>query len=184
MTIVESLQIERDKNFGDIILFKEGSWWRAYEESAYMCRNFSKDLKENDRLKPTHRKYKDINDSCIFIGFPINSISKYLPGVEDRMIYSDDMNVLTINVTDYVNDISNFKEEYEKWKNYIPLKIKEKTPSLNTNNTNQLNKSNDDRYMKIIMLVQELISYPIENKTMIENILFLSDIKQKFLKII
>ena len=49
MTIVESLQLERSKNPNEIILFKEGSWWRAYEESAFICHNFSKQLKEDEK---------------------------------------------------------------------------------------------------------------------------------------
>ena len=50
MTIVESLQLERSKNPNEIILFKEGSWRRAYEESAFICRDFSKQLKEDEKL--------------------------------------------------------------------------------------------------------------------------------------
>lgn len=185
MSIQESLQIERNKKFGNIILFKESSWWRAYEESAFICHYFAKDLNENERLKPTRRKYKDIDESCIFVGFPVKSISKYLPNIEDRMIYNDDMNILTINVLDFVSNVNNFDDEYIKWKNSVAIKTKNKSNNDNNNVSNNLNKSsNEDRYFKIIELVQEIVSFPIEHKTMIENMLFISDIKQKFLKII
>ena len=145
----------------------------------------SKDLNENERLKPTRRKYKDIDESCIFVGFPIKSISKYLPNIEDRMIYNDDMSILTIDVLDFVSNVNNFDDEYINWKNSVAIKTKNKSNNDNNNASNNLNKSsNEGRYFKIIELVQEIVSFPIEHKTMIENMLFISDIKQKFLKII
>ena len=184
MTIVESLKLERNKKSNEIILIKESSWWRAYEESAFVCRNFSKDIIESDRLKPTHRHYKDINDSCIFVGFPIKSISKYLRGTENYTYYNEDMSILTIDVSEFLDPNIDIRNEYEKWKNYIPLKTKEKTPKENNQNNQSKNNNDNDRYMKMVMFAQEIISYPIENKTMIENIMFISNLKQKFINII
>lgn len=184
MTIVESLQLERSKNPNEIILFKEGSWWRAYEESAFICRNFSKQLKEDEKLKPTHRRYKDIEDSCIFVGFPIKSISKYLPGTENYTHYNDDMSILIVDISEFLDPNINVRNEYERWKNSIPLKTKEKSQKENNSNNQSKNNDNNDRYMKIVMFAQEIISYPIESKTMIENIMFISNLKQKFINVI
>lgn len=186
MTVIESLQLERSKNLNEIILFKEGSWWRAYEESAFICHNYnySSQLKDDEKLKPTHRKYKDIDDSCIFVGFPIKSISKYLPGIENYTYYNEDMSILTIDVSEFLDPNIDIRNEYIKWKNYIPLKTKEKTPKENNQNNQSKNNDDNDRYMKMVMLAQEIISYPIENKTMIENIMFISNLKQKFINII
>ena len=50
--------------------------------------------------------------------------------------------------------------------------------------TKTKNNDDNDRYMKMVMFAQEIISYPIESKTMIENIMFISNLKQKFINII
>ena len=182
MTIVESLQLERSKNLNEIILFKEGSWWRAYEESAFICRDFSKQLKEDEKLKPTHRRYKDIEDSCIFVGFPIKSISKYLPGTENYTHYNDDMSILIVDISEFLDPNINVRNEYERWKNNTPFKVKQKSP-INKNQVQPKNNEDNDRYMKMVMFAQEIISYPIESKTMIENIMFISNLKQKFINV-
>lgn len=182
MTVQESLQLERNKKSNEIVLIKEGSWWRAYEESAYICRNFSTELKEDERLKPTHRHFKDINEDLIFVGFPVKSISKYLPNIENGMFYSDDMDIATIDISDYTLFNSDIKDEYIKWKNSVPFKTKEKS-NINNNPQKSENKESD-KYMKLIMFAQEILAYPLENKTMIENISFISELKRKFISII
>lgn len=178
MTIKESLKIERSKQPNEIVLIKENGWWRAYEESAYICRNFSKDIPEDEKLKPTHRYFNDIEEDVIFVGFPIKSMNKYLPAIDDKISYNDDMNIGIVDISSYEHDISDF----ENWKKSVSLKSK----SSSTPNAIQQKKEscNQDRYIKITMLAQEILAYPLENKTMIENIMFISDLKKQIVKII
>ena len=132
MTIVESLQLERSKNPNEIILFKEGSFWRAYEMSAFVCCKYN----PQTSLKPTKRSYKDIDEECIFIGFPIKSISNYLPDIDSKVSYNDDMNIMTINIVDFLSIYEgNIQADFESWKNEGKCKTKEFSDNPNIINS-------------------------------------------------
>ena len=55
MNIEEILDSEKrnEDNLYDIHFYMEGSFWRAYEWSAYLSRHFPSELTEDERLKPT-----------------------------------------------------------------------------------------------------------------------------------
>lgn len=69
-----------------INLFKEGTFYRAYEWSAWLCVRYVQEF------KPTHRLLKDSDDSIVFIGFPVTSLQKYTPE-KGEVTYMDDNNV-------------------------------------------------------------------------------------------
>lgn len=55
-----------------IHLFEEGSFYRAYQWSAWLCHRYIKEF------KPTHRKLKQDNGTLIFVGFPVSSLMNYV----------------------------------------------------------------------------------------------------------
>ena len=63
MTIIEILKIE-SVNTGCINLFKEGIFWRIYQQSAYL---FIKHIKD---LKALKKFYKNVNREVVYAGFP------------------------------------------------------------------------------------------------------------------
>ena len=70
--------LEKEKERGSleqcavIHLFREGTFYRAYEWSAWLC------LRYFTELKVTHRMLKGGED-IIFVGFPLTSIDRYTP---------------------------------------------------------------------------------------------------------
>lgn len=60
-------------NFLTIHLYKEGTFYRAYEWSAWLCVNYVK-----HDMKVTHKKTKTSLDFT-FVGFPVTSLEKYVP---------------------------------------------------------------------------------------------------------
>lgn len=56
-----------------VYLFKEGSFLRAYEWSAWMICRFIHEF------KVTHKMIKSLDRSVAFVGFPQTSLSKYTP---------------------------------------------------------------------------------------------------------
>jgi len=56
--------VKREKDNKDIVLHKEGLFWRAYEYSAY-C--FVTNIKSYNVL---HKFYKNIGQDIVYIGFP------------------------------------------------------------------------------------------------------------------
>ena len=53
-------------------LFREGTFYRAYEWSAWLC------VRYFTELKVTHRLLKGGED-IIFVGFPLTSLDRYTP---------------------------------------------------------------------------------------------------------
>ena len=69
--IEEILQQERERNINDLVLFLEGKFWKAYEQSAYVLTCLY-------GFKPTKRYIKLIGEEVISVGFPEESLQKYL----------------------------------------------------------------------------------------------------------
>ena len=76
-TIKEILEIEfaRDSanDWQKIHLFQEGSFYRAFELSAWLC------WTHLNKFKVTHRGMKGIDQTVTFIGFPLTSLEKWKP---------------------------------------------------------------------------------------------------------
>ena len=73
----EILEIERNRMFNGpystIYLFQEGTFFRAYEWSAWLCCRYV------NQFKVTRREQKissEVDSTLVFIGFPITSLSK------------------------------------------------------------------------------------------------------------
>ena len=70
MTFSKILEIE-DNNKDKIYLFLEGTFYKAYEHSAYFFHRYIKDF----RL--TRRFIKNVNRHVISLGFPSTSLNKW-----------------------------------------------------------------------------------------------------------
>ncbi|NDV93399.1 hypothetical protein D0T84_00505 [Dysgonomonas sp. 521] len=68
MTITEKLALHGDK---ELHLYKEGVFWVAYEEDAYLVSQIKK-------LKPTKKYIKSIQREVISVGFPQSSLEEVL----------------------------------------------------------------------------------------------------------
>ncbi|MCQ2259272.1 MAG: hypothetical protein MJZ41_14980 [Bacteroidaceae bacterium] len=69
--LIDILKIERertDDNRNVINLFQEGSFYRAYEWSAWLCSRFIRDF------KVTNKNLKNIETPVCFVGFPITRL--------------------------------------------------------------------------------------------------------------
>lgn len=54
-------------------LFQEGTFYRAYEWSAWLCVRYVQEFKTTKRL------FKNEDTSLVFVGFPITSLQKFIP---------------------------------------------------------------------------------------------------------
>lgn len=82
MQLKEILSIEENRtedSRGVIHLFQEGSFYRAYDWSAWLCHRFI------NQFKVTHRHFKNIEQAVLFVGFPVTSLSKYV--AEGAVVY-------------------------------------------------------------------------------------------------
>lgn len=69
--IEEILHYEAEKQSNEVVLFLEGKFWKAYEKSAFV-------LTMMYGFKPTKRYVKLAKQEIISVGFPQESLQKYL----------------------------------------------------------------------------------------------------------
>lgn len=161
------------EDFLRIKLYKEGNFWRAYEWSAYLCEFFPNGLTEDEKLKATYKDVKGTDNGLIFVGLPTASFKKYLPTIENKYFFNDKDGVKIIDASKEFekiafDDIGNLLNEWKKkYKTVLP-----KSEKCSSNNF---------KYNNITNIIQSLKTFPIESKTPIECLLFLSNLKKKII---
>ena len=182
MSIEEIFESEErnEENLYDIHFYMEGSFWRAYEWSAYLSRMFPSDLKEEERLKVLKKLPKGYDDGYVLVGLQLSSFEKYFPNVaDDEEIFEMLDKHIVIHARKYFlnKDFSDYEGILSKWKKFIEASKKEKKKS-------KFNNAEIESEFSFENLIQEIVSYPIENKSLIESIAFLSYVRDKAFKII
>lgn len=119
MGISEKLNesLECAKN-GNIVLYKEGMFWKAYDSSAYL---FIKEIKEYLVLK---KHIKSISDDVVFLGFPALALDKVLSGLK----YNQDGDKLVVNLS----STSFFEKDFLEWKENVKLSDSASKAKINT----------------------------------------------------
>lgn len=110
-TIKDILTQERNRDLDYVVLFREGTFWKAYEKSAFV-------LAKRYDFKPTKRYIKNVQEEIVSIGFPANQLSKYL---SNAVVQNEGANVRAL-VKDPCEE-----RAFEDWKNGLTVKEK-KTP--------------------------------------------------------
>ena len=154
-----------------IHLFQEGSFYRAYEWSAWlMCRFLHE-------FKVTHRRMKGIEQSVTLIGFPVTSLSKWVTDDIDRHDVSDKHIILTLPEEAFTDmgDEEKTAEAFVEWKSNQPSV--EKAPKQAASTAQQ------PPVMSLSMIAQRIMSFPIEARSPLECYQFLSEIKQQLAKL-
>lgn len=179
--IFSSEKRDKDSLF-DIHFYMEGSFWRAYEWSAYLSRMFPSELNDEDRLKVLKKVTKDYEDGYVQVGLQLSSFEKYFPSVVDNdEIFEMKNKHIIIHAKQFFidKDFSEYENILKEWKNNIKLSPNEKKKNKEINKI----ESNEKQILSVDSLINEIISYPIENKNLVESLQFLSYIRDKFTKI-
>ena len=131
-----------------LLLYKEGVFWVAYEQSAYYIAQYK-------GYKPTKKYFKNINQSIVSVGFP--NIEALLNEIEQsNSIQSVKKTDITIEILlqKSINTI-----DVEIWKENILQKEKQKSTS----------KASIEELIK---------SFPLANKTPMEAFLFIEELQK------
>lgn len=173
---------ENPSEWNKIHLYKMGDFWRAYEWSAWIISviTFSDKVRMGARnRKPLHvtRMVRaDAEGTYCFVGFPIKSVEKYIPERENFESVDDKHVVMTIVLPSDGTEITfdRLSEEVRKWKETI--EITERKPKK-------------DKMVKEIPVVDaglrpagggilaQILSYPLAERTAVENIRFIESLK-------
>ena len=155
------------EKYRTIYLIPEGTFYRAYEWSAWLCHRYV------SQFKPTHRLLKNTEDSVVFVGFPMTSLERHTP--EGAIVAEqEDKTVAVIlpetafgeNVT-----IEQLQTDYTNWKKSVPLV---KTKEQGTKENSELRIKNFE-----LDILKRILAYPIEQHSPMEAMAFLSEIKQQ-----
>lgn len=155
-----------------IHLFQEGSFYRAYDWSAWLMCRYLHDF------KVTHRRMKGIEQSVALIGFPVTSLSKWVTVDLERHDVSDKHITFTLS-EDVFCDLGegvNPDDVFNDWKASHPIVEKAARRQSDADSPQQ-------HVMSLSMIAQRILSFPVEAKSPIDCYQFLSEIKQQIAKL-
>ena len=105
-----------DRERSIVYLFKEGSFLRAYEWSAWLICMFI------NEFKVTHKRIKSLDQSVAFVGFPQTSLSKYTPeGCEVLQVQNDLFQIQLSGIAESKMKELDSATAFEDWKRSFPL---------------------------------------------------------------
>lgn len=186
-TMKEIFDMEKERGqkeqWNVIHLLRDGNTYKAYEWSAWLCREFGttdEQLQQvgSKRLTPVHRNVKNTGGSIIFVGFPFASIDKFLPTTSQISFQpvSDNRIDITIELpADLMVDgkISRevLQQKFDEWKQQFPVKEPKKDAPAGGA---QQQAKGDDELMALLTgsqpkpvrmsdIVAQLIALPVED---------------------
>lgn len=147
-------------------LYKQGKFLRAYNYSAFLLNRYSPaEIKATNA--PTKQGIK------VFAGFPEESIEKFLKidGAQREMDLEGNMTVTLPDSIFKENETADaLRTDSENWLTCVPSLKKEPKTDLPSGT--------------VLSVITEIVHYPVEQKSLMENNVFLVNIRQKLLKLI
>ena len=189
--LAEVFQIESDRHepekWSQIHLFKMGDFWRAYEWSAWLIAviTYNEDVrmatKDRKPIHVTRMNRTDIDDTYCFVGFPVKSVEKYIPQRENFESVSDKHVVITVTLpqpTDGSELTANLiLEAIKSWKESI--EIKETRKKDKPDEAPRMTPETKVQHPTGGGILSQIMSYPLSERTAIENIQFIQSLKQQ-----
>lgn len=186
--IKDIIEVERQRETREqwltIHLFREGSFFRAYEWSAWLCV-----LYVSDKLKVSHKQSRKEGFSFCFVGFPVTSMEKYTPlGAAVTMI--DDRRVeirLEEGAMEAEASAETLSEAFLQWKEQQPFAaassevVVERPRDAGTWVSQG---SVPHQPMRITDVMQMILAFPIESRSPMQAMQFLSEVKERLARMV
>lgn len=178
---------QEKENWNKVILHKDGRFYHIYEWSAWLVKTivcteaFQKERNDNSILLA--QRFVTKNNNYVMLGFPVESLSKYIPDYEDvRAMEGDDLEVTVALQEDDTRTFESMNAAFEAWREECPIKEQAKNAGKNVlkgvSQAAILNRSG------IFQIAAQVIAYPVEKSTPAENIEFISELKQQVAKLL
>lgn len=154
-----------------IRLYADGSFYRAYEWSAWLCCLFMR------AFKVTKRHIQSVDADMTYIGFPQTSWEKFR--IEGSTVEKSGEKDIVMQLPESLfneEQINNMPAEYEAWKTSIPLvepKEKDKTPP-----------SLAQHPVSLTGIMRKVLEWQVEQHSPIESMLFLADVKKQLAELL
>lgn len=168
------------ENWNKIHLFKMGDFWRAYEWSAWLIAStynatVRQTAKDRRPLQVTRMARTDVDGTYCFVGFPVKSLEKYVPERENFESIDDKHVVVTIALPSPTDDneagYERLADTFNQWKESIEIKHKKEKEKPAA--------AGDSATISNGGILSKIMSYPLNERTAIENIQFIQSLKQQ-----
>ena len=155
-----------------IHLHREGSFFRAYDWSAFLACRYLHEFKVNKRT------FSGIEQPVAYIGFPETSLDKWMP--EGAELIELEEKHLAVRLPDIMlqQDPPEVQDAaYFDWKGAIPL---------HENKGDKKMKAQQEHadHITLTGIMHRILAYPIESKSPLESMVFLADIKRQLAELI
>jgi len=157
-----------------IHLFREGTFYRAYEWSAWLC------LRYFTELKVTHRLLKGGED-IVFVGFPLTSLDRYTPQGATVLPSGEKSIEMTLPAQAFApdTDAETLQSGFEDWKQSQPM-----TEASKKKVEEERVRTERNAHPRLTDIMLRILAYPIEQHSPMECMAFLGDVKQQISEII
>ena len=158
MSKLQEILKTESENTDKIHFYREGVFYKAYERSAYIFVT---------RIKPFMVKrlfIKCVNREVVSIGFPTNSLRSYFAA--DKITEKG-------NEVEVILDTAIVPDDFEKWREGIAM-----TPAKETIVKNKNTHITSEAVGSDELIVTKIKTFPIEVKTPLECMIFLSELKK------
>lgn len=178
MKLKEALEYEKNReeksSWNKIILHQDGKFYHAYEWSAWLIKAFAeKEVEGQTGLKVS--LYRSTNAEYIIGGFPLESLSKFIPDYINTKPVDEKCLSVEIRIPeDY--DYSTIVTDFEEWRKTCPVqeskKLQGRSQAVSGSNAQVLGRTG------MFGILARVLSYPVESSTPVENMEFISRLKQ------
>jgi hypothetical protein len=160
----------------ELHLYREGTFLRAYEWSAWLACRFLHDF------KVSKRRFKGADEPVVYIGFPEGSLLKWLPEGAEQHVAEENHLVLTLPDLLMADSMETIDGDYAEWRDAIPLMEARERSKKGSAGTDSEMTASDPTTLTGIM--QRILAFPIESRSPLESMTFLADVKQQLAALI
>lgn len=193
MKITPALEYEKlrqdAESLNKIILHKDGKFYHVYEWSAWLLKTLvcteelQRERGDAKILQANHFITK--NNDYILVGFPLESVAKYIPVYDEIKEMEDGDLCISITLSEEMQGKSpeELQSMFEEWKAGQPVK-----ENRNSKSNREIHAGNKQApalaRSGVFGIVSEVLSYPVEQKTPAENVEFISQMKQRIVALL
>lgn len=160
----------------ELHLYREGTFLRAYDWSAWLaCRHLHE-------FKVNKRRFKGAEEPVVYIGFPEGSLQKWMPEGAEQHVAEENHLVLTLPDLLMADSMETIDNDYAEWCEAIPLmEARERSKKGSAGADSEMTAGNPTTLTGIM---QRILAFPIESKSPLESVAFLADVKQQLATLI
>lgn len=162
MPNLSSILSTESSNTHTLYFYREGVFYKAYERSAYLFVKYIRPFQIKKRI------VKSVKQEVVSVGFPTNSLPNYFSA--DKI--KEKENVAEIELEKEI-DI----HEFELWKAEIPLYQEGSSMCGQSANSKEDHEAHHNKCFEN-ETIMKIKMFPIEGKTPLECMLFLSELKK------